>query len=205
MNKSTRIAIYSVSALVAALAGMLFAQRMDRPAEIRALVLDAPRQLPDFALLDHRNEAFDASRMQGRWTLLFFGFTNCPDVCPTTLDMLARTSRSLQDLPPAEQPAVVMVSVDPMRDSTGQLAAYVPFFDPAFVGLTGPMDQIQALTRGLGVAFAYTPSGDGNDGSYTVEHTASIFLIDPQGRLAAVFSTPHRADELAAEYRQIVD
>jgi len=204
MNRPVRITVYVVAALLAALFGVLFAQRMERPPELRALVLEAPRQLPDFALLDHRKEMFGPARLQGKWTLLFFGFTNCPDVCPTTLDTLARAVTLLQDLPAAEQPVVTMVSVDPMRDTPEQLAAYVPFFDPGFVGVTGPMDQIMALTRGLGVAFAYTPAADGDSGSYTVEHTASIFLIDPAGRLAAVFSTPHRADELSAEYRWIL-
>ena len=204
MSRPARIVVYIISALLAALLGVLFAQRMEPAPEVRALVLDAPRQLPDFALLDHREEAFGPARLQGRWTLLFFGFTNCPDVCPTTLDTLARTVRLLQDLPVAMQPVVTMVSVDPMRDTPEQLAAYVPFFNPEFVGVSGPMDQILALTRGLGVAFAYTPAANGDSESYSVEHTASIFLVDPQGRLTAIFSTPHKADELSAEYRWIL-
>ncbi len=207
MKTRSPLLIFVPVAVLAALAGMgvahfLSGQPRGETAETRALVLQAPRPLPEFLLTDHRQQPFGPDRLQGHWTLLFFGFTHCPDVCPTTLNTLAGVTGRLADLPPETRPAVVMISVDPMRDTIEKLSAYVPFFDPDFVGATGDMGEILTLTRGLGVAFAYQPAGDGTE--YTVEHTASVFLIDPRGRLAAIFNTPHRVEELDREYRQIL-
>ncbi len=207
MTKPLRMTVFVLVAVLAAAAGMTLARSIKgTPATVatdaRALVLEAPRTLPDFLLTDHMQRPFGPARLEGRWTLLFFGFTNCPDVCPTTLNTLAGLAQSLEDLPPASQPTITMVSVDPMRDTAEKLSAYVPFFDPDFVGVTGEMGEVLTLTRGLGVAFAYQPGANGE--AYSVEHTASVFLIDPKGRLAAIFSTPHRVDDLGREYRQIV-
>lgn len=207
METRSRFPLFLAVAVLAAFAGigsayLVSGQRQPETPDTRALVLQAPRALPEFRLTDHRQQAFGPDRLQGRWTMLFFGFTHCPDVCPTTLNTLSGMTAALQDLPPASRPAVVMISVDPMRDTAETLSGYVPFFNPDFLGVTGEMGEIMALTRGLGVAFAYQQSADG--GEYTVEHTASLFLIDPRGRLAAIFNTPHRVEELDSEYRQIV-
>jgi len=207
MDKPLRIAVFALVAVLAAVAGMTLARWIQGTpatagADTRALVLQAPRALPDFLLTDHEQQPFGPARLRGRWTLLFFGFTHCPDVCPTTLNTLAGLAQALEDLPPALQPSITMVSVDPMRDTAEVLSTYVPFFDPDFVGVTGEMGEILTLTRGLGVAFAYQPAA--NEEGYTVEHTASVFLVDPRGQLAAIFSTPHRVDDLDREYRQIV-
>ncbi|MGB5621931.1 MAG: SCO family protein [Gammaproteobacteria bacterium] len=207
MKKPIRLIVFALVAVLAAAAGMTLARSLQgtpasTAADVRALVLEAPRTLPDFLLTDHQQQPFGPARFEGRWTLLFFGFTHCPDVCPTTLNTLAGLAQSLQDLPLASQPTITMISVDPMRDTAEKLSAYVPFFNPDFVGVTGEMGEVLTLTRGLGVAFAYTPGANGE--AYTVEHTASVFLIDPAGRLAAIFSTPHGVAELDREYRQIV-
>jgi protein SCO1/2 len=95
-----------------------------------------------------------------------------------------------------------MVSVDPLRDTPAQLAGYVPYFDPEFLGVTGAEEALRPLTSSLGVAYSYTPGGDGK--GYTVDHTAALFLVDPAGRLAAVFGTPHVADRIASDYRAIL-
>lgn len=192
--------------LVAAVAGALLARHWlarpgAPPATEAAAVYATPRPLPDFALLDHDGGRFDRARFRGRYTLVLFGFTNCPDLCPTTLLTLAEVERRLVDLPPGERPAVVMVSVDPARDTPAVLARYVPHFDPAFVGVTGEDAAIAALAQALGAAYQ---RGVPVDGSYTVDHTAALFLIDPEARLAAVFPTPHVAATIAADYRRIV-
>jgi len=207
MTKPLRLTVFALVAVLAAAAGMTLARSIKGPTataamDARALVLEAPRTLPDFLLMDHAQQPFGPARLEGRWTLLFFGFTNCPDVCPTTLNTLAGLAQSLEDLPPSSQPTITMVSVDPIRDTAEKLSAYVPFFDPDFVGVTGEMGEVLTLTRGLGVAFAYQPAANGE--AYSVEHTASVFLIDPNGRLAAIFSTPHRVGDLDREFRQIV-
>lgn len=166
-----------------------------------AAVYQEPRALPDFALVAHDGTAFGPAQLRGHWTVLFFGFTNCPDVCPATLAQLTAVRRRLADLPAAQQPHVVMVSVDPKRDTPARLAQYVPYFDPSFVGVTGTPATVEALTKRMGVAVHVGPE---RDGTYTVDHTAALFLVGPDGRLAAVFPTPHVADTIAADYRAIV-
>ena len=147
MDKPLRLAVFALVAVLAAVAGMTLARWIQGTpatagADTRALVLQAPRALPDFLLTDHEQRPFGPARLQGRWTLLFFGFTHCPDVCPTTLNTLAGLAQALEDLPPALQPSITMVSVDPMRDTAEVLSTYVPFFDPDFVGVTGEMGEV---------------------------------------------------------------
>jgi protein SCO1/2 len=122
-------------------------------------------------------------------------------VCPTTLLELARARTLLGDLAADRRPEVVMVSVDPARDTPERLAAYVPHFDPGFVGVTGRVADIDALAQRLGVAIE---RGEARDGSYAVDHTAAVFLVDPAARVVAVFPAPHVAATVAADYRAIV-
>jgi protein SCO1 len=192
--------------LFAALAGAWLAHawllRPDAPPATEvAAVYAAPRPLPPFELVAHDGSRFDAARLRGRYTLLLFGFTNCPDLCPTTLTTLTAAARLLADLPEERRPAVVMVSVDPKRDTPEVLSRYLPHFDPRFVGVTGGEDAIASLALALGAAFQ---RGAEVDGSYAVDHTAALFLIDPGARLVAVFPTPHVAATIAADYRRIL-
>ncbi len=173
-----------------------------QPGPEQAVLFQSARPLPGFALVDHAGRPFGPERLRGQWTFLFFGFVNCPDVCPTTLATLAAARKSLADLPEAERPAVTLVSVDPGRDTPDVLARYVTHFDPSFTGVTGSEGAIEALTKALGVAVIVGPA-DG-DGNYSVDHTAAIFLVDPQGRLAALFGGPHEAATIARDYRRVV-
>lgn len=193
-------------ALGATLAGAVAArwwldQRNAPPETQAAAVYREPRALPDFALVAHDGSTFDVARLRGHWTVLFFGFTNCPDVCPATLAQLAAVRRRLADLPAGQQPRVVMVSVDPKRDTPERLARYVPYFDPSFMGVTGTTESIAGLTKRMGVAVHVGPE---REGVYTVDHTAALFLIGPDASIAAVFPTPHVADVIADDYRAIV-
>lgn len=167
-----------------------------------ATLLAEPRALPAFDLVDQAGAAFGAERLRGHWTFLFFGFVNCPDVCPTTLATLAQVRKALADLPERDQPGVVLVSVDPGRDTPPVLARYVSHFDPAFTGVTGSPGAVESLTQALGAAVVVgAPAADGN---YAVDHTAAIFLVDTEGRFAALFNTPHEAAAIARDYRRIV-
>ena len=168
----------------------------------QATLLDAARPLPEFALTDSRGHLYRRESLSGHWTLMFFGFTNCPDVCPTTLVALADVRRQLKDLPQGEIPAVAFVSVDPARDTPEALGRYVAHFDPQFLGVTGSPQAIEVLTRHLGVAVSIGAPQD--DGSYSVDHTAAIFLIDPDTAVKAVFGSPHVASVIARDYRSIV-
>jgi protein SCO1/2 len=200
--------VIGLVAIVAALAGALLARGTlsDRPLPQTAMtagtLLQPPRPVKEFALVDQNERPFDTARLRDHWTFLFFGFTNCPDVCPATLGVLAQIEKSLQDLPSTQRPRIVLISVDPERDTPQQLASYVKFFSPSFTGVTGTKDAIEDFTSAMGVPVAISKS---RDGAYTVDHSASIFLIDPQARFQALFSTPHAPDKITADYRRIVE
>jgi protein SCO1/2 len=194
--------VLAVALLAGVFAARYLAPRLAAPPRtLAAAVFARPRPLPAFMLTAHDGTAYTAARLRGHYTLVLFGYTNCPDVCPTTLLELARTRTLLADLPAARQPRVAMISVDPERDTPERLAGYVSHFDPSFVGLTGTVPAVDALAQSLGVAIERGPPRDGN---YAVDHTAALFLIDPEARLIAVFPAPHLAATVAADYRAIL-
>jgi protein SCO1 len=202
MSRTPFIAAAVVLAISAAVAGAWLAARMGAPEmPEHARVLSAPRPIPQVPGLDHLGKPFAPADFEGRWTIAFFGFTYCPDICPATLQVMATARRLLDDLPERDRPQVVMISVDPGRDSPERLAEYVPFFHPEFRGLRVDAQYLPELTRAFGAAYAYSPLGDN---AYTVDHTASLFLVDRQARVAAVFPTPHTAEGIAADLRRFV-
>jgi len=203
MSKNSFLAVAIVLAVTAAVAGAWFAARLGTPAlPEHARMLSTPRPIPAVPATDHAGASFGAEDFQGHWTVAFFGFTHCPDICPTTLHLLANARRALDDLPEEDRPRIMMISVDPGRDTPERLSEYVPYFHPEFRGLHVAAQHLPELTRSFGAAYAYSPLGDD---SYTVDHTASIFLVDPQGRVAAVFPTPHTAAGIASDLRRIIE
>jgi protein SCO1/2 len=208
MSRNQSVFIAGIVAIVAIVAGMLLARALfDRSAPTQlglagGTLLTPPRPLPEIHLVDQDGAAFTPENLKGRWSLLFFGFTHCPDVCPTTLGMLSRTEKDLADLPTDRRPHIVFVSVDPLRDTPQQIKPYVAFFSPTFTGVTGTSEAIEDFTTKLGVPVVITPA---SNGEYTVDHSAAIFLVDPQGALHALFSGPHDPARIAADYRQIVE
>lgn len=164
--------------------------------------LSPPRALPDFSLIDQHGRTFGAANLRGSWSLLFFGYTNCPDLCPTTLTTLAALQKRLRTGAAPVRPTVVFMSVDAKRDTPEQLAKYIPYFDPEFVGITAA-DQpaIEAVAAKLGVGVIITPQPDG---TYTVDHSGAIFVVNPDGKLTAVLSGPFSVDSLQKDFQRIV-
>jgi protein SCO1/2 len=161
-------------------------------------VLRAPLPLPDFALSDHHGRAFDVARFDDHWSFVFFGYTYCPDVCPATLSTFRAVNERLGDEPDLQY---VFVSVDPARDTLERLAEFVPYFHPAFLGVTGPPEEIANFTSGIGV---YHQKAEETTGPYyLMDHSISVMLIDPERRLAAIFSAPNDPDAIAAAFRKI--
>ncbi len=159
------------------------------------------RALPDFSLIDQQGRSFGAANLRGHWSIMFFGYTNCPDFCPTTLATLAALAKRLRAEPGAVLPQVVFVSVDAKRDTPAQLARYVPYFDPSFIGVTAAdQPSIEAVARKLGVLVVITPM---KDGTYTVDHSGSLFVLDPDGRVAAILTGPFTVPALAADWQRI--
>jgi protein SCO1/2 len=194
-------ALCGVAILLAAGAALLWRHSM-APADLLTGTYLAPaRALPDFSLIDQQGRAFGPERLKGRWSLVFFGYTNCPDFCPTTLATLAGVEKRLRAAGAAVRPQVIFVSVDAKRDTPAQLARYVPYFDPEFIGVTAA-DQgtIESFAAQLGVAVMLTPKPDG---SYTVDHSGAIFVVDPAGKLAAVLTGPFSAGALQSDFQRI--
>tara|TARA_R110002049_G_scaffold37818_8_gene118361 strand:- start:110 stop:754 length:645 start_codon:yes stop_codon:yes gene_type:complete len=160
-------------------------------------VFETPRDLGEFALVDHHGEAFDPASLEGQWSLVFFGFTHCPDICPTTMSFLNQFVTSLEGTE-AEDTQVVMVSVDPARDTVEQLAAYVPYFNPEFTGVTGDFLDIHRFATALNTPFRKVP-GEGDD--YQVEHSANVALINPRGDYHGFFKSPLDLAKMKVTYR----
>jgi protein SCO1 len=158
------------------------------------------RPLADFSLIDTQGRSFGPENLRGHWSMMFFGYTNCPDLCPATLTTLAAMQKRLRadNFP---QPQVIFISVDAKRDTPAQLAKYVPYFDPGFIGLTAAdQSAIESVARKWGVAVIVQPAKDGN---YSVDHSGAIFVIDPEGKLAAVLTGPFTVEALAGDFRRI--
>ena len=162
------------------------------------------KALPAFRL-QGTHGGFDNARLRGRWSFVFFGYTQCPDICPTALGLMktlkARLAETNGAVPPGLTFQVVFISVDPDRDTTALLKDYMAAFDPEFIGLTGDDATLAPLVKDLGVFYQRNNAVDKQH--YTVDHSAAIYLVDPAGRLAALFSHPQNAERMAADFVRI--
>jgi len=181
---------------VAAVTGFWLAHRLDHsiPALTSGTWLPRPRDLGEFSLIDQNSAQFSAARLKGAPTLVYFGYTHCPDVCPVTLLQLAQVVKT--GVVPRLR--VIFISVDPARDTPPQLAQYVHAFDPDFIGLTGSAAMLQTVAQRFGVAYQRVdlPGGD-----YSMDHSSTIFLMDAQGHNVAVFNAPYDVKSLTQDLR----
>jgi len=174
-------------------------QSASLPEDLQATYLPQGKPISGLQLQDHNQAPFNESRFKDKWSFLFFGFTNCPDVCPTTMLVMKSVWDKLPEAArQAPAPEMIFVSVDPQRDTLDKLKQYVTYYHPAFLGVTGELDQIDVFTRQLGVLYGFEdPNAEGN---YTVNHSSQIILVDPQGNMRAVFSAPHLTDEIVKSF-----
>lgn len=180
------IAILPVAALAA---GLFFALQLRSPAVPRsAFVLPTPTELPTFSLLDQNGAPVTAESFRGQWDLVFFGFTNCPDICPATLQILATAKRQLESNGADTVPRIVLVSVDPERDTPERLGKYLGYFGADNLGVTGDLAEVSKLTSAMGIYFEKQAVVDG---TYGVDHSAAVLVFNPDGRFHALFSAPH--------------
>jgi protein SCO1/2 len=186
--------ILGVAALCAALAGFWLARELDSsgPELASGTWLPRPKPIADFHLIDNLGKPFSLRDLQGTPTLVFFGFTRCPDVCPTTLLKLAQAKKTAA----ISGLRVVFVTVDPARDTPPAVGLYVHAFDPDFIGLTGDEKSINRMAADFGVAVSKVdlPGGD-----YTMDHSAVVFLLNNQGQVAGIFTPPFDIPRLAAD------
>lgn len=194
--------------VVAVMIAGLFITKIYREDNSRAMMLPDkvltllahPRPLTSFSLTDDRNRPFDLDSLKGKWTFIFFGFTNCPDVCPTTLATMARASETIaKSSADAKAVQVVFISVDPNRDTVSKLRQYLDYFDSTFIGATGDNTQIRKLAVQLDAAYEVTIVPGLN--SYPVLHSPGVFLVDPRARYHAVFTPPHDAVAISRRFK----
>lgn len=208
-RRGIRLTLVVIVLFIAVVLG-LFLHKITTPRvlsaiELRAngtVVFERPRVLEPFQLRDQYGEPFTLAQLKGQWTLLFPGFTACPDVCPATLSVLRDALAQLQP-EIAAQTRVVLVTVDPARDTPPQLARYLAYFNPEFTGLTGEFLDIKRFTNQLNMAFAKVRTGPGDE-DYSVDHSAHIAIVNPYGHYHGFIKSPPDAARIKLTLQSIV-
>ncbi|MEE4664747.1 SCO family protein [Pseudomonas alliivorans] len=159
------------------------------------ILLPQSRSLPSLSMSDQNGAPVAMDELKGKWTLVFFGYTYCPDICPTTLAQL-RDIRTKLPQEAVDNMRVVLVSVDPDRDTPQQLKQYLGYFDPRYIGLTAPVADIQKLASALSIPFI---PADTSKPGYTVDHSGNLALIGPDGRQRGFIRSPLNAQKLVAQ------
>jgi protein SCO1/2 len=180
-------------------------ERIPTDDELRArgiVVLPKPRALAEFSLTASDGSAFENADLEGRWTFAYFGFTNCPDICPVALSVLGQARRELADGGREDHFSGVLVSVDPARDTPEVLAEYVSYFFEDFTGVTGERGALAELAGQVSVAFAAVPEPSA-PGGYVVDHTGNIVLINPRGHYHGYIRPPHSAEQVVLAYEAL--
>ncbi|KTD05676.1 SCO family protein [Fluoribacter gormanii] len=208
--KSVTFTVVVLLALAGLLSGIFVGQHVHFKKKIdvsrfHGTYLENPRQVNQFNLTGIDEKPFDNKSLKGKWTLMFFGFTNCGYVCPTTMAELSKMYRILEEKGVKNLPRVVMISIDPERDNQEKLGHYVTSFHPDFYGARGDEQSIKLMTREMGIAYAKVIEKGSNDTTnYDIQHSGALMLFNPQGELNAFFTTPHHADLLAKDYMLLV-
>jgi protein SCO1 len=204
MNRRSMFFVAAGVALIALSIGMaanLWSPREGELPNIAGFVYPEPRKISPFVLTAQDGSQFTLDRLRGKWTFAYFGYTYCPDVCPTTLAELARVQSLLNASGVDNATQYLFVSVDPKRDTPQHLAQYVPSFGKKLIGVTGSRAEIDELTRQVGVAYEF-PEGTDKE-NYPVSHSSIVALFDPDARLHAIFTAPHKAELIAEGFRKL--
>jgi protein SCO1/2 len=180
MNKVILV-VFSLAALITGI--FTFKHLTKVPMPEHSLYYQKPRAVKPFTLTDHQGQSFTVDNLKGKWSWVFFGYTSCPDVCPTTLQELNFIYDDLKAASPDTQ--VLLVSVDPQRDSQQILSEYIAYFNAEFKALRGDHGVLFPFARNLGLMYAI--ADDSSQENYLVDHSASIVLINPEGLISAVF------------------
>ncbi len=192
-----------IIAVIALLFGLLLQphhkNNIQAPTFEKITLLPKPKPLLNVEFTDHNGQLFTKERLQGKWSILFFAFTNCPDVCPSTLHTLKQVKGKLgQAWSPFQ---LLMISVDPERDTPERLKQYVPFFDPEFIGLRADLDYTTSFAKNVGVLFFKGKTQ--KNGGYDVDHSAYMILLNPKGQYAGVISAPHKEATLTSDLTKL--
>lgn len=188
-------------ALVAFAALFIFKKEESALPEIHGIMLDQTKPLVTFSLIDMNGNKFTDQSFLDQWSLVFFGFTTCPDICPMAMSILNQALKIIHAEPGIPTPKVIFVSVDPERDTPEKLKQYVQHFNKDFIGVTGNHTQLTEFSRQLGVVYekVYT-----DDKEYLIDHSGSIALINRRGAIQAYFTPPLDAKNIAKDYTAVV-
>lgn len=205
MSNRTVLTLFAVA--VAAALGLWAAQRhFGTPAasslpQTRAVRLfPSPRELPPFSLRQSDGTALVPGELKGHWTVVFLGFTHCPDVCPTTLAELARAQKQWAALPEASRPRVLFVSVDPERDTPDRIGEYAHAFHKDTLAATADIPALENFAKSLSLVFAKVPAPEGAPADqYSVDHSATLAVLDPEGRMAGIVQPPLDPEAIGAD------
>ena len=169
---------------------------------IAGTILPQARVISDFTFTSNTNKRYTKQNLLGHWTIMFFGYTHCDYICPITMASLAKMYRTLEgEISPQQLPTVVMVSVDPARDSAKAMNRYIKSFNKTFIGIRSNKTETAALEKQMNVASQKAPQKTTqNNQNYTVTHSAQIMVLNPQGNLQAFLSYPHEADQMAKDF-----
>ena len=210
-TRSVRSTVLLCVALIAVVVA-LFVHKVTRSStldetalkDLGVVLLPTPREISIDGLTTDSGEIFSAQNMQGGWTLLFFGFTNCPDICPTTMAELSKARKALDQTSPdvAKEMRVVLVTVDPERDNAETLRRYTRAFSPEFYGVTGTRESIARFATQVNVAFGKVPD---DAGGYTVDHSGNIVIVNSHGHYQGFIKMPHRASTIQDTMRSLVE
>jgi len=176
---------------------------------IQGNILSPARKIAIPALTRDNGKTFSIDDLTGQWHFLFFGYTNCPDVCPVTMGVLAQ-AKKMASANNHLFPQVVFISVDPERDKVEMLADYVQYFDKDFIGVTGDKDLIKALTLQMSVVYMKMPAEPKpetgtSDSAYLVDHSSAVLLLNPEGKLTAFFNAPHDPKTILKDFQTVVN
>jgi protein SCO1/2 len=180
-------------------------QEYAKQIKIDGTYLTPPQNIADFALTDNHGHAFNNNNLKGHWTMMFFGFTNCGMVCPTTMDALNKMYKLMEkELPSNQLPQVAFISVDPDRDTVEKMNDYVNSFNPHFIGARAEIEATMALEKQLHVGVAKLEADGHGKNHYTIDHTAEILVLNPTGQLQGMLSYPHEPEQLLKDYKTII-
>lgn len=171
---------------------------------LNSVWLEQPREVKEFALEGGDHKPFNNASIQGKWTLVFFGFTSCSSLCPTTMSTLGKMYKLLENSNVSSLPQVVMVTLDPARDHIENLQAYVRGFNPNFIGARSKDEMtVSVMARELGIV-SMKVEDEKNSENYYFDHSGTILLFNPKGQLAAYFTTPLNAASMAHDYKVMI-
>jgi protein SCO1/2 len=193
------VAVATGAGLIAA--EYVFNRRAPVGPELKTVrLLSEPRELPAFDLQQSDRTQLIPGELRGHWTVVFIGFTFCPDVCPTTLAELAQAQKRWETLPESVRPRVLFISVDPERDTVERIGEYAHGFHKDTLAATADIPALERFTKSLSLVFAKVPLGkDAPPDRYTIDHSAAMVLLDPQGRMAGVIQPPLQPNAIAED------